>query len=839
MSGLSPLERANSKSALYMMDVISYIMNSMDGLEEDSDCKGQKGAKCTKIWQGKDPAKNIPSYLNPVLKKLPAIFPELSSNPDQNEVDSKLLYNLANDSDLKNAVAKIDASSLTPKEKARAKAALYLMDVIGYIVEAMGGLENEKECKEVDGANCSDIWSGQDPYAKVPGKIKPSAATLKKLFSLAKKQDPAKMQEVLENQYLIDPSSNADLKIALCSLDPQNSYCPAISDVKPGEAKQGKPAVIVIEGSNFLADTKVQLMLDKKTADDKISILKTEVAPGKITLGVNVAGDAQLGARSVIISAAEGRVSAQKADAFSVVKADLPPYCDDGIDNDKDGKVDAADPDCAAGGLGEMEPTVVTTNSTEEEASTKMQIAAYWLQKKLKLQVPVQLGGGDILAKDLNDAPVWNRAAIETTNNPPNVKAGISVNPTIVGKEEDALVKYDPLTLKANARFNYAGYLQNKASHLLDAGAGFELKLNTDHYVAPSVYFQWDLNQNDYAFPNKWFYNGMSNQLTPGLALTHEAGKYLPKFPFRATLFSEYRHTIFNWDQKTQGYEFSGIDQAVWMGGELVLPFTKLGNGKHGAVPDLTIRAAGILGGQHEVPEVIGTLIGSSFEQMNGWEMEGKLQWNNSDPYKPYLRAGYRSLDLKGWPSVSEAFWGLGVYAPDAGQFEVQGSSAWNITPYYDESQSFSLLGSWTPTEDWLDGRLSAFTVNLGFNLTKDMDQKGYNQLYGFVGVDMIKLVTGKAPDKLVYASDKPAAQPAAEPQPHPAVKPPKPAPTDTSGAALAPAKTAAEFDAKKYLEEQCNNIAGTDAAKCASSYKGDNTKANIDSYVEVNYDLP
>lgn len=601
--------------------------------------------------------------------------------------------------------------------------------------------------------------------------------------------------------------SGDDLVTAYCTLDAAESFCPAISLITPNP-KQGQTLDITISGSNLAKDPKVEL-------GDKITVNSVKSAEsGMITLNITVAADAKLGERKVKVSTqgdwltAVGKVTIEKAD-------DLPPYCDDNIDNDKDGKVDAADEDCAPGGKGEIAPEV--KDPTDENVSTKMQIAAYWLQKKLKLQVPVQLGGGGIVGNELNDAPVWNRAAVETTNTPPNVKAGISVNPTIVGKEdEDAFVKYDPITLKVNARFNYAGYLQNQASHLLDAGAGFELKLNTDQYVAPSVYFHWEMNNNDYGFPNKWFYNGLSNQLTPGLALTHEAGKWLPKFPFRATLFSEYRHTFFNWDKQTQGYEFSGIDQAVWMGAELLLPFTKLN--KHGAIPDLTLRAGGILAGQHEVPEVIGSPIGSSFEQMNGWEMEGKLQWNNLDPYNPYLRGGYRSLELEGWPSVSEGFWAAGVYAPDAGQFEVRGGTASNITPYYDESQSFYLQGSWTPTEDWLDGRLSAITLSMGCSLTNDMNQKGYNQLYAFVGFDPIKLVTGKAPDKLVYASDKPADKPAAEPQPHPAVKPPKPA---------------SEFEAKKYLDEQCKKTAGTDAAKCASSYKGDNTKSGIDSHVK------
>ncbi len=412
----------------------------------------------------------------------------------------------------------------------------------------------------------------------------------------------------------------------------------------------------------------------------------------------------------------------------------------------------------------------------EKKPSTQMEIAAHWLQKKLQLKAPVQLGGGGFVKGKLTDLRYQNRAAAEAD---PNITAGVELNPLILGSKDPndpdspiPIVNHNLIELNTPAKFKYTHFLQNKESLMLEAAVGAKLKLKLSDWASPEAYINYEFNYADYGYPNKWFFSGKNHRLAPGLAVTHDAGTWTKKFPFTARLFIESDHNWFNWERETLGFSFRGTDHALKIGIEGKLPFTKLD--EHMAIPDVTLRVAGIPWGTHEVPEVIMPgYKASSFEGMTGWEIEGKAEWSNLKPYKPYLSAGYRSLDLEGWPSVSEVFWSAGVTSPEAGTFALKGGGKWNATPYYGDNMPFYGLVSWTPSEEWLDGRLSGITLNVGYRMYEDPSGR-HPALVGFVGFDPIKIIFGKAPDKIVRKEEQ-APAPAPEPKKPEKKEAPKP----------------------------------------------------------------
>jgi len=578
------------------------------------------------------------------------------------------------------------------------------------------------------------------------------------------------------------PESGDDLVTTYCKLDSAESFCPKVSSVTPAEVNQGATnAKVVITGVNLPKDPKVDM-------GEKIQVKVVRANNKEIEVLITVANDTALGLRDFTVSTKAGWLEA-KGKIEVAAKTDLPPFCNDGIDNDKDGKIDAADPDCKPGGKGEIAPKVDLNQpgckdkidndkdgkidgddedclvnaggeikkkvktaplTSKPKPSTTMEKAAFWLQKKLKLEVPVYLGGrGFISGKKLTDLPYQNRAAAETD---PNITAGVEINPTILGTEkEGALVKNDLIELNTPAKFKYTHFLQNKESLMLEAAVGAKLKLKTP-WASPEAYANYGFKYADMGYPNKWFFSGMNHEAVGGIAVSHQAD-WANKFKFMAKLFVESHNSFFDWDKETVGFPFKGSDHAIKVGVEGTLPFTKLSD--HWAIPDLTLRVAGTPWGTHEVPEIMPGFSSSSREGMTGWEAEAKLAFNNLKKYKPFIKGGYKETYIKGWPTISEAFWGVGVTSPEAGTFIFKGGSQWNINPYYGDNRPLFTEVNWTMPEEWAGGRLSGITLKLGCGLTKYPTAK---EPYFFGGIEfkLGKVVTGKAPEEIIYPEPAP-----------------------------------------------------------------------------------
>jgi|GEM_PF-4121555 len=302
-----PISKANITSSLYLMDVISYISNSMKNLDEESGCKNS-GSTCGDVWNGTDPGgQNIPKYLNAGLRRKLSSILGLSANPSQGDIE-KLLNDPSSNKDLIRLVGKISNSTLSNREKAKAKAALYLMDVIGYIAAAMADLAGEKACRgnnQRAKAICDNIWDGEDPGGQnIHPRITASATDIRQIFALA--GGVSKLQGKLENAYLKLPSSNYDLKMALCRIDSSKSYCPAIASITPTKINRGGtiPVPFTITGKNLPKNAKIEFLKDGKP-DPKIQVDGNIVRSqdGKtLKFKVKVAKDAALGDRQVRIS---------------------------------------------------------------------------------------------------------------------------------------------------------------------------------------------------------------------------------------------------------------------------------------------------------------------------------------------------------------------------------------------------------------------------------------------------------------------------------------------------------------------------------------------------------
>ncbi|MFC1540621.1 hypothetical protein ACFL4J_01120 [Candidatus Margulisiibacteriota bacterium] len=719
------VERANIKSSLYLMDVVSYIAQSMGDLEGESECSA-KGAKCGKIWQGKDPGQNVPSYLNPSLKDLPAIFTGLPANPTQDDVENALLSDPTSNADLKVALAKLSTSSLSDKKKARAKAALYLMDVISYIAQSMGDLDGEADCSLAD-AQCSAIWMGADPYANVPGKIQPSGNTLKKLFALAKDQDPKNYQQVLEDQYLIDPNSNFDLRLALCSMDPETNYCPVIGGdtVEIPKGEKTKMAIPVQNIAYLPGTPKITIMLTEDAEDGKITYDPSTVAKSSdsIVVTFNVPADAKLGDRILLVATEDGRFTTAKPKAFKVVEpstnGDKPP-------------VIAVDPDHAAPGdtvaltltaenvdlstadevqSGAFNMLVIKSNDgkkivlkkakVNEDAKvqeynievhdaagkviatapfsvkpgewTTMEKAAYLLQKQLGAEFNVSIGySGFTGSHKLSDAPRTDQAAFE---NRQHLSLGLELAPHIVGApDSDAFVKSKAVDLKFNGHLNY-GLMFGRDTQMLGTGLGTNLKLTIVPEFQPEIYGQFEHDQADFHNPSVWALYGP--QVHQGFLLSRDASELLYEGHSNAltgglAFNSEFQTGKLPWKLRLYGESYQ--DKFTWMqetqmnefsGEDQAFRLGFLGTLGFSALspkaPDFTAHISGIPWGTHEEP-VWGPGVNSSmYHGLTGVGAEGKLAWSAVEKWQPYVLGGYSEVTMDNWDNGKMSEWHAGV----------------------------------------------------------------------------------------------------------------------------------------------------------------------------------
>ncbi|MEE8638095.1 MAG: hypothetical protein V3T21_03520 [Candidatus Margulisiibacteriota bacterium] len=409
-------------------------------------------------------------------------------------------------------------------------------------------------------------------------------------------------------------------------------------------------------------------------------------------------------------------------------------------------------------GKGDQELAKVTIEVIKKPTVlTPMQKAAYELQKKWGIEAKVQGGGGDF-DNDPSKAPRQNQAAIR--DNIPNGKFALRVAPTIVGKKGEGLIESDRVELKANAHAEYK--LHAHGSEAGKAGGGANLKVNLTDSVAVEGYGQYEYQNRDPQVPNEWLYSGTNHKVKAGGALIVDLEKTKPEFPFKARVFGEYEQDQFEWNRKTlAGSRFEGKNELVRTGAEVTLPFAKAHEDKEGwrrMLPDLTIFYAWIPWGRHEVPKWLPGGDSSSFESMTGHEVKVRADFKNivddkddqkEERWNPYVVAGYKRMDLEGWEPMEKAYGGGGLTIPGYVDFEAIFGGRWNIALLQEAHNAFYAVISITPAESL--GRWSAFTLKLLANQYEDLRGNPYNEYGATVELDLIKLITGPAPEKEEY----------------------------------------------------------------------------------------
>ncbi|OGC11771.1 hypothetical protein A3K48_04685 [candidate division WOR-1 bacterium RIFOXYA12_FULL_52_29] len=294
------------------MDVVGYIAKSMTDL--NSECGGTTGANCDNVWNGDDPAAtNIPTFLNPHRRELRTIFPDLPVNPTQDDIERVILNRSNTNSDLNDAVTKIEASSLPVRTKAKLTAALHLIDVVGYIATAMTNLPQERECGDssVNG-KCDEIWNGDDPAQNVPGRINPNALTVRALFEKARTYQQDQLPDGIEKEYLTDPAGTRDLEGALCIVDSARSTCLTFDGVTPGDIRPGIAKTFRVNGATNVPEGSIVQILNGDTIEvDNIPL-------NNLSFSVTLPATAPLGKRTVRIISRDTYFVATKVDAIEV-----------------------------------------------------------------------------------------------------------------------------------------------------------------------------------------------------------------------------------------------------------------------------------------------------------------------------------------------------------------------------------------------------------------------------------------------------------------------------------------------------------------------------------------
>jgi tetratricopeptide (TPR) repeat protein len=329
-----PIQRAQIKSSLHIMDVLSYITNAMQNLKREPECSANPDAKCDNVWDGEKPyPDNIPVYLPPDLRD--QLKPSLTrlnqpGTPSAGAIRSAYLPDASSNADLKSALTITAGSNLDAKQKAQAKAAFYLMDTVSYITRSMSGLLNEPECK-TPGATCDDIWNGSRPDQNIPGRIAPNAAAVRRLFKLARS---GAEQGDLRRLHLTDVESDRDLRAAVCKVsvvDANNAhpFCPGIFTLTPQKMSQGTSNVIVtLTGINLPKNGVIKFYSTNPTTGEKVEDTSLQPVAGSIagqgnavTFKINIPAGAAVGKRSVKIFSPDKQYSAEKVDALEIAAA--------------------------------------------------------------------------------------------------------------------------------------------------------------------------------------------------------------------------------------------------------------------------------------------------------------------------------------------------------------------------------------------------------------------------------------------------------------------------------------------------------------------------------------
>lgn len=373
-----------------------------------------------------------------------------------------------------------------------------------------------------------------------------------------------------------------------------------------------------------------------------------------------------------------------------------------------------------------------TGETSKEEKDSKQkpplgEEAADILQRKLKLDIHFQVGGGGFTGDDQYKADEVNRAALETV---PTIKAGFKLEVPILGKEGEVFAEKlanQNLELKFPVHLKNENFLlSDKNTVLLETGIGTNFIAKWPSVGALDSFFNYNFKYADRGYPNWQFFSGTNHIINSGLALKTDAKGYLPAFPIKAEVFFRGVRNWFSWDEKAHGSGFDGQESAFKVGGEVLVPFTSLD--EFFLIPDITISGAGIAWATSNVPEEARP------KNMTGGEIEVKFQLNNLTQYKPYVMVGYSDRNLEGHPAFSEFYGGAGVTTPEAGDYKVKMGRKSHITHFYGEMMPFYGQLTWSPSKEWKDGRLNNLSISIRYDQF-EIDGT-YHQISALVRVD-------------------------------------------------------------------------------------------------------
>lgn len=675
------VERAQIKSSLYLMDTVSYIGYAMSNLSNETECS-DPGANCGGVWQGEDPAQNIPSYLNPYLNNLPAVLTDLPSNPTVNDIKSHYLNDPSSNSDLMEVVNLISSSSLAPVAKAQIKAALYLIDAISYISNAMTKLGNEAECQ----ANldvCQSVWFGENPASNIPDRLQPNAQTIRTIFTLAASAD---VQQTLRSEYLPVKDSNYDLLIALCRMDSNNRpFCLKEGTVTPSKVQQGAQGVtLTINSTNpdavFPEDAKVEFITaDGITIvpDSNQKLVQLSEDRKIITLVINVNQDAPADnpeTANTVENIRSIRISSQEYGKFEVMLTDVLTIL-------------PAVP---------SEPTWAAATNYERAHDF------------LKFSPALQAGFSSMLWES-NEMPYAMRPAVDIYATDFGIAACFG-NPNnsdpnddyvvVVGKDHPLAgdpVKWLEFMFNVWGMYNGAYHIDSDQTNRGEVGAGVLLRwhaLSDGNLAFDAPYINYRYQGTDYQSPNPYFFSGDSHTLTSGLAISSQFGTDW----MRARFFGEYQLNIVRWDAETDSHEFSNFDDpngSVRTGIELIMAFSKMKENDSKWVPDLTLELAAVPWGVAAIPEFWPEYSGSAYENIWGLEGGARLSLGEIDPVRIYVAGEVNVYHQENWPYMYGGRGILGFDSKKAGVFEFIVGQEVNPALRFDQDLIYG-SGCWT-----------------------------------------------------------------------------------------------------------------------------------------------
>ncbi|KPJ65479.1 hypothetical protein AMJ44_10055 [candidate division WOR-1 bacterium DG_54_3] len=442
---------------------------------------------------------------------------------------------------------------------------------------------------------------------------------------------------------LTDHESNWDLKTVLCELNSSEKFCPAISEVKPNQAEQGKETEIKLTGnfSTYPEVPKVEFSRkdedDNEVKDDKITVAtdedgkkKIKVSPdGKtIDLTIKVESEAVLtegknNKRTIMVSTPDGWLSAQAVDALSVVSGG--PSVDsispskvwpgkenvtftitgknlgDVIKIRQNDLFPDVELESNNGTIVVFKPVTIRSNANlgsyeitllgkgdQELAKVRIEVA-----KKPTILTPMQKAAYELQKKwgieakaqggvgDFNNDPskAPRQSQSAIRDNIPNGKFDVRVAPTILGKKGEGLIENDTVEVKANAHAGYQGHAHG--SEFGEAGGGAKVKVNIADPVAAEAYGQYEFQNRDPEVPNEWLISGRSHKAKGGAAVEVDLEKTSLNLPLKAKVFGEYEHEWFKWYPKTlAASRFEGKNELVRTGAEVTLSLAKMHEGR-------------------------------------------------------------------------------------------------------------------------------------------------------------------------------------------------------------------------------------------------------------------